>query len=182
MIYRIKMDNIDIYGTSEDMALLSPMLDIELNSAGSLEFALPDSHKYYDLPQILKSDVEAYENNELIWYGRVLETSMEMNKNKTIYCEGALAYFNDSIQRPVVFESTTVHAFFNYIIDAHNSQMQTDNRMFTVGNITVDDIEIYRELNYETTKEVIEKMCIGAEGGYLFFRKEDGVNYVDWLS
>ena len=175
------MDGYDIYGHSEDSTLLSPSLSIELNSAGSLEFTMPTIHKNYDIPQLMTSDVEVYEDGALIWYGRVLEINKDMNNFKQIFCEGPMAYFNDSIQRPEIFDTTTVHTFFETVIANHNSQVP-ENRRFEVGTITVDDISIYRELNYETTKDVIENMCLNAEGGYLIFRKEDGVNYVDWLS
>lgn len=181
MIYRVKLDNTDIYANSMDMALLSPSAHIELNAAGSCEFTMPTNHKYYDLPKLLASDVDIYEDDQLIWYGRVLEINHDMNNFKKIYCEGPFAWFNDSIQRPQIFDTTTVHTFFNTVIANHNSQVP-ENRRFVIGDITVDDIEIYREFNYDNTKDVIENMCLGAEGGYLFFRKVDGVNYVDWLS
>jgi hypothetical protein len=67
------------------------------------------------------------------------------------------------------------------VISNHNGQVP-QNRRFTVGRITIPNVMVYRELNYETTKEVLESMCLGAEGGYFFFRKEDGVNYIDWLA
>lgn len=175
------MDNESIYDTTADMALLSPSLSIEVNSAGSLEFTMPTTHSKYDIPKRLSSNVEVYESNELIWYGRVSEINKNMYNNKTIFCEGAYAFFNDSIQRPEVFDMTTVHEFFRYIINQHNSQVNLDRR-FTVGEITVDDISIYRELKYEPTIDVIKKMCLDTEGGYLFFRRENGTNYVDWLS
>ena len=180
MIYKIKMDDISIYGNASDLNLISPKVNIELNSAGSLDFSMPITHKYYTLPKTLVSDVEVYEEDNLIWFGRVLEVNTSMNKNKQIYCEGALAYFNDSVQRPQIFDTTTVHAFFQTVIENHNSQVPI-NRRFTIGDVTVPNVEIYRELNYEKTKEVLEKMCLNAEGGYFFFRKENGVNYIDWL-
>ena len=110
------MDGYDIYGHSEDSTLLSPSLSIELNSAGSLEFTMPTIHKNYDIPQLMTSDVEVYEDGALIWYGRVLEINKDMNNFKQIFCEGPMAYFNDSIQRPEIFDTTTVHTFFETVI------------------------------------------------------------------
>lgn len=181
MIYRVVLDGNDIYGNYPELTLLSPKVDIKLNEAGTCDFVMPYNHKYYDASHILTSDVEIYEDDDLIWYGRVLENAVAMNKNKTISCEGAMAFFIDSIQRPYIFEQTTVHMFFRYLVSIHNGQVP-ENRQFTVGTITIDDKIIYRELNYETTKDAIENMCLNAEGGYLVFRKENGVNYVDWLT
>ena len=183
MIYRIVLDGTDIYGLSQDMEIISPSVNIELNTAGTLSFSLPPFHKKYDAPKLMMSDVEVYEHDDLIWYGRIVEIDTSFNKNKTINCEGALAYFNDTIQRPYEYSSdtTTVHSFFNSVINNHNSQV-SQHRQFTVGNITVPDRSIYRKVSYEKTLDVINEQCLETEGGYLFFRKEDGVNYIDWLA
>lgn len=181
MIYKVLMDGQSIYGTSKDTSLLSPQLKIRLNSAGSLEFKMPRCHKDYAIPKILKSFVDVYENDELIWYGRVLETEVSMNQDKKIFCEGAYAYFNDSIQRPHVYNETGLHAFFSAVIAEHNSQVDDELR-FEVGEIELDDVTVTRVTDYNTTKSVIEDMCLSVFGGYLFFRREDGVNYIDWLS
>lgn len=181
MIYRIELDGNNIYGTQSDLSLVSPSVSIELNSAGSSHFTMPKGHKYYETPKLLSSDIDIYENDVLIWYGRVLEINMSMDLNKEIIGEGPLAFFNDSIQRPRTFESISIVDFFDTVISNHNGQVP-QNRRFTVGRITIQNVMVYRELNYETTKEVLESMCLGAEGGYFFFRKEDGVNYIDWLA
>jgi len=181
MIYNVYLDGINIYDGANDMILLDPSLKMELNAAGSLEFTMPVYHKCYDLPKLLTSDVEVYENNELIWYGRVVEINISMNKNKTVYCEGPFAFFNDSVQRPAVYDTTTVKEFFKSVISNHNGSVPT-NRQFTVGEVTVADVNIYRELNYDKTIDVINRMCLNAEGGYLFFYRDKGLNYVDWLS
>lgn len=181
MIYKVIMDGESIYDATDDMTLLSPSLSIEVSSAGSLDFTMPISHSKYGLPQTLISNVEVYENDDLIWYGRVSEIKKNMFNHKEVFCEGAFAFFNDSIQRPKIFDTTTVHEFFRYIINQHNSQVNAD-RQFTVGQITVDDISIYRKLDYESTMDVLKSMCLDTDGGYLFFRRENGINYIDWLS
>ena len=48
MIYRIVADGVDIYGEEAETTLLSPMLETELNTAGSLEFTLPPDHPAYN--------------------------------------------------------------------------------------------------------------------------------------
>lgn len=181
MIYRIELDGTNIYGTQPDLSLVSPSVSIELNSAGSAHFTMTKGHKYYDLPQLLTSDIDIYENDKLIWFGRVLEINMSMNLNKEIVGEGPLAYFNDTIQRPETYENVSIFTFFESVIEKHNS-LAPQGRMFTVGRVTIPNVTVYRETNYETTKEVLESMCLNAEGGYFFFRKEDGVNYIDWLA
>lgn len=181
MIYRVKLDGIDIYGTSDDMTLFSPSVKIELNAAGSAEFTMPKGHQYYDLPNILSSDVEVYEDNDLIWYGRVIELEIKMNKDKVVYCEGPLAYFNDTILRPQTYENSSIHSIFEAVISTHNYQVP-GNRQISVGEITVDDAPLSMSFEYNRTKEVVDSF-VENFGGYLIFRKGDsGENVVDWVS
>lgn len=180
MIYRIKLDDNDIYGTQPDLSLVSPSVSIELNSAGSSRFTMPKGHKYYDAPRILTSDVDIYENDNLIWFGRVLEINMSMNLDKEIICEGPLAFFNDSIQRPRKYDNTPIYVIFQDIITNHNNYT-SQNRRFTIGRVNVQNINVSYEINYEKTKDILETLCLNSIGGYFFFRKEDGINYIDWL-
>lgn len=183
MIYRVVLDGIDIldYGNKE-LTLLAPVLELEINSSGSLEFVMPPYHRYYDNVHILTSTIEVYEDQELIWFGRPVEQTIDFFKQKKVYCEGPLSFFNDTIQRPYEFEDTSLEDFFNYVINHHNSQQDNLNRKFTVGDFDMPSKLVYRKLNYETTYDVLKSMCLDAEDGYFFFRRESGVNYIDWLS
>lgn len=180
MIYRVLFNGVDIYGPTPDTTLLNPTMETELNGAGSFDFTLPPDHAFYDVPTILTSDVEVYEDNDLIWFGRPVSIIRDWNNQKTVSCEGALAFFNDTIQRPSKWDAILVRDFFRHLINVHNSQVNA-NRQFTVGNITILDKYVYRELSYESTWDCLQSMCLDAEGGYLFVRRENGVNYIDWL-
>lgn len=181
MIYRVVMDGNDIldYG-DRDLSLIDPHLELEINAAGSLEFVMPPNHKYYDAVRIRKSTIEVYEDDTMIWFGRPIDEKIDFFKQKKIYCEGPLSFFNDSIMRPLEMENITLHGFFSTAVYSHNGQVD-DNRMFTVGNITIPDSTVYRKFDYETTYDVLQKMCIETNDGYLFFRRQNNVNYIDWL-
>lgn len=181
MIYRVVMDGNDIldYG-DRDLSLIDPHLELEINAAGSLEFVMPPNHKYYDAIRIRKSTIEVYEDDTMIWFGRPIDQKIDFFKQKKIYCEGPLSFFNDSIMRPLEMENITLHGFFSTAVYSHNGQVD-DNRMFTVGNITIPDSTVYRKFDYETTYDVLQKMCIETNDGYLFFRRQNNVNYIDWL-
>lgn len=180
MIYSIFIENISIYDEGYDFAILNPSLTTELNTAGSLSFTMPSTHYYYNMPLSLTQTIEVYEENELIWFGRPIDVRSGFFGHKEIYCEGALAFFNDSIQRPKEYNAILISEFFKTIISNHNSQVPF-NRRFTVGKITIPDTYIYRKLDYETTFDCLSSMCVGAEGGFIFLRRENGVNYIDWL-
>ena len=182
MIYKLLLDGFDIFNQQDDRKLLNSNVSIELNAAGSCEFTMPVSHRYYDLVSLLIQTLEIYdENNTVIWFGRPTEITTDFYNQKKVYFEGPMAFFGDTIQRPVEQFNYSVRQFFRDLITAHNAQVTDTNRQFTVGNITIPDRAVYRKTDYETTKECLERMCIDAEGGYIFFRRESGVNYIDWL-
>ena len=149
MIYTVKMQAdrtqqwVDIYGPSKELSLLSPKVKVELNSAGSFTFVLPPNHTYYSLPKILLTNVAVWEENNLIFFGRVSEIEVDFYKQKTIHAEGALAFLNDTIQRPAEWEVTSVRTFVNYILAQHNNQVPSDRRIQlhhvddNIGNKTV---------------------------------------------
>lgn len=182
MMYRVILDGNDILNFQDKRyLLLNPALEMEVNTAGSFSFSMHPSHMFYQDLSLLIPTIEVYEDEELIWSGRPVEIKTDFFKNKEVYCEGALAYFNDTIQRPREFNSIRVHEFFRYIVDAHNAQV-APSRQFTVGELTVSNDKVYRNLRYESTFDVIKRQCLNSEGGYLFIRREDGVNYIDWLA
>ena len=180
MIYEVLYNGTRIYDEDPTLMLLEPEVETEINSSGSFKFKMNNMHQYYTLPDILKDDVEVYEDGELIFFGRPISINTDVWLQKEIYCEGPFSYFNDSIQRPHEYNDVSIKTFFSEVITNHNSQVPA-NRRFTVGNITIQDSIVYRKLDYENTADVIRTMCIDTNGGYIFFRKENGVNYIDWL-
>lgn len=184
MIYRVLFDGIGIYEAHGDVVLKDPSLSLELNSAGSFQFKMPPNHDYYNHVTPWTHDVEVYEGDELIFFGRPTnDISIDLQRNKAIYCEGGLAYFNDSIQRPQEWDSINLKTFVETLLSNHNSQVPA-NRQFQLGNFPDEFLEknVYRKLNYETTFECLSKMLFNAEGGYLMTRKENGVQYLDWIT
>ena len=182
MIYRVMLDGSDILNFQErEYILLNPALNMELNTAGSFEFSMPPSHAFYDGLHPLTSTIEVYEDERLIWFGRPTEIKKDYFNNRQVYCEGALAFFNDSVQRLREYDTISLHQFFRTVIANHNTQV-AQNRRFTVGTITIPDKSVYRKLNYDSTFDCLKRQCLDAEGGYFFIRRENGVNYIDWLA
>ena len=190
MMYRIVLnETIDLYGTDENTAVLNPSLEVELNSAGTLSFTLPKDNIGWDLSTVFVDEVEVWEDDRIIWFGRPLEITRNWNDEKVISCEGALAYFNDSIQRIKEFDyNKTVKQFFQYLIDEHNAQVG-ENRQIFVGEVdpSFEDEKVYRTIDYDTTANCLQSMCLDTNGGYFILRKEYddtfGVykRYIDWV-
>lgn len=180
MIYKVLLDGVGIYESDNNVVIMEPSLSTELNAAGNFEFSMPPWHDYYTHVNPLKSFVEVFESDTSIFYGRVTpHIEIDWNNNKKIYCEGMLAFFNDSVQRPYEWESVSLRTFFETLISRHNEQVDSDIQ-FTVGNFTMDDVNLYEKTDYESTLECLEKMCIDANGGYILCRRYNGVNYIDW--
>lgn len=197
-MYRILMDGMDIYGHNAEMSVLNPSLDIELNSAGSLEFTLPVENTSWATPQVFTNEVEVIEDGEVIFFGRPLQITRDWNNQKKVVCEGALAYFNDTIQRTheiKLSSHTTLEAFFRRLITVHNSQVDDQqgsgisHKHFEVGIVDIENKNkyVYRMTDYQTTFECLQQMCLDTDGGYFILRKEydeysNATRYIDWVS
>ena len=171
----------------ESLKIFDARLDLELNKTGSFTFSLYPSHPYFDQLHRLKSIVTVYQDDYLLFRGRILNDKQGFYNEKQVSCEGELAFLLDSVQRPYDFMSgdkhTTISEFFTFLITNHNSQVDSDHQ-FHVGNITVTDPNDYivrADTQYLTTWESINQKLIETNGGYLFVRHEADGNYIDYL-
>lgn len=189
MMYKVYCDNYLIYDTRlTELTIINPSLNLELNKTGSFTFTIYPSHPYYDKLQKLKSIIKVYQDDYLVFRGRILNDVQGWHNEKKVTCEGELAYLLDSIQRPYDFQSgdksTTISELFSYFITNHNSQVDADHQ-FIVGNITVTDPNDYivrADSNYTNTWDSINNKLIDSFGGYLWVRHEEDGNYIDYLA
>lgn len=183
MIYTVEFNGADIYSLDvKEKLLINPKVSEQLNVSASFDFTLPPMHQQYDNIKPLKGTINVYEDGDLIFTGRPVDYKTDFWKNKTWHCEGPLAYLNDSIQEPWESDSTNTEEFLRHIIANHNNQVAADRRL-TVGRVNVNvGKKLYRKLNYESTWNCVNNMLLNAEGGYIFIRHENGVNYIDYLA
>lgn len=182
-MYRVYCDGTIIYNPNiKELAISEAVVTLELNSAGSFSFKLPPTHPAYEMTRKFRSRIEVYSDDELIFAGRPSEIDVDYFKIKKIYCEGELAYLNDSVQRPSENHDITVRGFLEFLVANHNSQVDS-SRTFKVGAVTVTDSNdsLYRYTNYETTLECVKKKLIETLGGYLMVRCKDGERHLDYL-
>ena len=78
--------------------VLSPKLVLEDNGAGSLSMKLPPMNVGYESIIRMITDISVQKDGEEIWAGRVLSESKDFWNNRDLYCEGEMAFFNDSSQ------------------------------------------------------------------------------------
>lgn len=127
--------------TGEDLRttatlLISPTLTREAGKAGSFEFTLPLGNVAHSALQKLKTIVEVEQDGTPIWRGRVMSHDMDFYLRQKVYCEGELAYLNDTALTPYQYPNISIREFLENVVRNHNSQ--TDKyKAFTVGDVTV---------------------------------------------
>ena len=100
--------------------------------------------------------------------------------NRVLYCEGELAFFNDSTQPPGEHAGLSVRAYMERLINVHNSKVPA-NRQFRLGAVTVVDTNYPTYYtNYEKTIAIFNSL-VEAYGGHLRVRRVNGVRYLDYL-
>lgn len=104
--------------------LLDPVLTREDSKAGSFEATVPLGNVAHSALQKLKAIVEVEQDGEPIWQGRVMSHDMDFYLNEKIYCEGELAYLNDSALTPYKYEWITISEFLGKVLDNHNDQTE----------------------------------------------------------
>lgn len=186
-MYRVYCNNSPLYDLrDEDLVLISPIVKIGENTAGSFEFSILPKHPHYEEVNELTSVITAYDGDEEIFCGRVVEITKDLYNRKKVICEGELAYFNDSIQRPARYQGLTVRGYLETLVNIHNQQVKNQgiDKTFKVGAVTVQDSNdyVYKYTNWESTLEVIKTDLLETYGGYLRIRKENGVRYIDYLA
>lgn len=116
--------------------LISPTLTREAGKAGSLEFTIPLGNIAHSALQKLKTIVEVEQDGKTLWRGRVMSHEMDFYLRQKVYCEGELAYFNDSSLVPYKYTDISIKEFLAKVISNHNSQTDRYKR-FTLGTVNV---------------------------------------------
>lgn len=183
-MYKVYCDSFLLYNDQlENLKIFEPKVELELNKIGQFEFTIYNNHPSFDHLHRLKSIIRVYQDDFLMFRGRILNDLQGFYKEKQVFCEGELAFLVDSIQRPYDFTGTPEELFTQFIT-SHNAQVDAD-RQFKVGIVTVTDPNNYisrADSEYLNTLESIQKKLIDTLGGYIWIRHEaDGV-YIDYLA
>lgn len=182
-MYKIFCDNNLIFDLSNDMSLTSPILKLQDNNAGTLEFGILPGDDIYDKIKKMKSEILVYSEGRPIFSCRPIDENIDFKNIKKITCEGALAYLNDSVQRPHEYHNLTIKGYLETLITNHNLQVSDPRLQFEVGVVTVhdDNDSIYKYTNWESTLQVIKTDLIDKYGGHLRVRIEGDKKYLDYL-
>lgn len=126
----------------ETTKLISPTLTREFGKAGSLEFTIPLGNVAHSALQKLKTVVSVEQDGEMIWQGRVMNHEQDFMLRQKVYCEGELAYLNDTDVPPYTAKNVTISQFLDFLCDNHT--FLTDSyKGFIMGNVTVEEQRRY---------------------------------------
>lgn len=194
--------------SNSSLKLVDPVLTLSDSAAGSLTFKMaPNNIGYdeytietevvdfvdtsgnvtmktvtetFDLVERMRSILTVYRNGDEIWEGRVLTEDRDFNNIRNIYCEGELAYLNDTCQPQRKYSNMTCRQLLQVILLMHNHRVEETKR-FEIG--IVDEPDGFPDeytTEFEKTMEVINNL-VRDYGGHLRIRKVDGIRYLDYI-
>ena len=117
--------------------LISPTLTREVGKAGSLEFTLPLGNVAHSALQKLMTVVEVQQDGKQIWQGRVMSHEQDFLVRQKVYCEGEMAYLNDSGAAPYSARNVSFSQFLEWVCTNHNAQVDPF-KAFAPGKVQMD--------------------------------------------
>lgn len=182
-MYSIYCDGQLVYDPrDEDKPIISGSVSLAVNTPGECSFELPPTHEVKQYIKKLKSVIQVYDDEELLFQGRVIFTESDMYGITNYTCEGELAFLLDSIQRPKKYGDLTPRSYLQDKINQHNKRVES-GKQFTLGIVEKQTMNYdAREDNqYTNTFDTIMDKLIVSNGGYLRVRYENNMRYLDYL-
>ena len=187
-MYQIVCDDYVLHDSViDELKVIGAKCNLEVNKTGSLTFQIASTHPYYDKIKKHTSEIKLYQDDRVLFCGRVLNDEITFENIKNIECEGELSYFLDSIQRGKEYHleagtENVIETYLKDIVAIHNSQVD-ERKQFSVGlvNITDPNNYLYKISNYEDTLTTLTDKLLNVYGGYLVIRHSDGVRYLDYV-
>ena len=154
---------------------------MELNSAGNCTFVMPPTHPYISEIQPMITEVIVAELDNIVWFGRVTDTKMDFQKRLEVHCEGAYAYFNDSVQIAETFYGLSPREYLTKLISNHNAQVP-ENRQITLAFAKDDSRTVTGELRYESTMSAVQRFLDDYDGYlYVLMGATTGLPELYWI-
>lgn len=122
--------------------LISPTLTREFGKAGSLEFTIPLGNVAHSALQKMKTVVSVEQDGKEIWQGRVMSHEQDFLLRQKVYCEGELAYLNDTDVPPYTAKDVTIRQFLDFLCKSHTS-LTDSYKSFLIGKVTVEEQKRY---------------------------------------
>jgi len=171
--------------------VMTPKLTREVSKSGSLTFVMTRDHPQYDNLPKMRTIVSVHQDGKEIWRGRVLKHEADWLNRRTVYCEGALAFFNDSCITPFIYEGKLAE-FLQNLLDIHNYQVYYQMKQFRLGTVSAalgdlivrfgDGDEYGVGEDFGSILEIISNLVLKTFGGYVWctFDPDTGYNVLNY--
>lgn len=185
-MYQIVCDGYVLHDSrSNNIRVIEPKCDMELNKTGTLSFRIQPTHPLFKEIKKHKSELSLYQDGEWIFTGRILNDETDIYGFKTVSVEGMLGYLLDSIQRTKEYHLTGADKIKQYLTDVlriHNGQVDA-SKQISVGEVYEFDTsdQLYKISSYKDTLTTINEDLIKTFGGYFFARMRGGTKYLDYV-
>lgn len=168
----------DISDITDTKKLISPTLTREVGKAGSFEFTLPLGNVAHSALQKLRTTVEVQQDGKMIWQGRPMSHEQDFLMRQKIYCEGEMAYLNDSGAAPYSAKNVSFSQFLDWVCANHNAQVDA-YKAFTPGKVQMDTpmvVPYIDGIQVVNTGYHYEDLDDGSSGRYEHYAIQDPVN------
>lgn len=170
-----------VYGADiEGYNIVSCKAVLESNKAGSLKFDIPVGSEMYGNIKKLKTTVELRQGNDILFRGRLLNTSREIKNTLSYYCEGFLSWLVDIQLNPYTFSGSAATLFQNYLTE-YNSRA-SDNRKIVFKSSDITTSIGVTEEDYSSAWDQVKKVMINGVGGFVVPSLSDSETGVMFLS
>lgn len=169
----------DIHSQNEQ--IYEDELSETVGRTSTFKFTVYPGHPHAEKIKPLSSEILIYENNRVIFFGRVMTPSSDIYNTHTVQCLGGLSYLADSQQAP--FELTgPVSDFLKQVLRVHNSMVEY-RKQFKLGIVNVAGREATRTVEqYTDTLSLLFRELVDVYGGYLRVRQESDGRYLDYVT
>lgn len=177
-----------VYDVSQQVFVDKAKLTLKANEIDDLEITVNSKNWLYTHHKSFKTHVEVYDDNKLIFRGRMLKPTNEMQSSgllsHTYTFESIEAYLLDSAQRFYVNADMTATDLLKHILKWHNKDVSVSHQV----EIRKNDFEKDKKTHYikiepTTTWGALNNLLIKKFGGKLnfFFDSKKHKNYLDYL-
>lgn len=152
---------------SEGLIVTAAKFTNEVDKAGECSFTIPKSHPQYNNFRKITTQIEIRQDNKVVWFGRVYSIRRDFFMNKTVTCEGALAFLEDICLMPFHYcekKLITTGGYFNdyvivtktkwehleYILKIYNGRCHPHRRIEFTTTL-LDELHVYPEINGTTS-------------------------------
>lgn len=122
--YEIYMNDELIASSENNEGILNPIINKEINTAGSCSFTVLPSHPKWGEFRRYASFIDVFIYDVCVFRGRITTISMDSFKQKSIECEGALAFLMDTNFGAI--QSKNIRDKIGTVLQTHNGCCQVD--------------------------------------------------------